>query len=108
MLPAAAVAIFRPTSVEPVKEILSTPGWAARGAPARGPSPVTTLRTPSGTPASKASSASRRAVSGVCSAGFKTTVQPQARAGAIFCTAASSGTFQGTIAATTPIGSRTV
>ena len=46
-LPAAARMIFWPTSVEPVKAILSTPGCAASAAPAS-PKPVTTLTTPCG------------------------------------------------------------
>ena len=68
--------------------------------------PVTRLNTPAGTPASATSSARRSAVSGVCSAGFRITVQPAARAGAIFCTAIISGKFHGTIWAQTPTGSR--
>ena len=50
--PVAAVAMSLPTSVEPVKAILSTPSWAASAAPAVSPYPVTTLTTPSGSPAS--------------------------------------------------------
>ena len=46
------------------------------------------------------------AVSGVCSAGFSTTVQPVASAGASFHDAISSGKFHGTIWPQTPIGSR--
>ena len=41
-----------PTSVEPVNAILSTPGWRASASPMTAPGPVTTLRTPSGRPAS--------------------------------------------------------
>ena len=63
---------------------------------------------PSGKPASSASSPSRRAVSGVCSAGFRTIAQPAASAGATFQIAISSGKFHGTIWAQTPTGSRTV
>ncbi len=56
---AAAVAPMRsPVAVEPVKAILSTPGWSTSAAPV-GPRPVMTLNTPLGTPASTASSASR-------------------------------------------------
>ena len=51
----------RPTSVEPVNAILSTAGWRARASPMTPPGPLTTLRTPSGSPASAASSASRSA-----------------------------------------------
>ena len=44
-VPATARRMALPTSVEPVKATLSTPGWAARAAPV-GPAPVTTLTTP--------------------------------------------------------------
>ena len=63
---------------------------------------------PSGKPASSASSPSRSAVSGVCSAGLSTIEQPVASAGAIFQIAISIGKFQGTIWAQTPTGSRSV
>ncbi len=43
-------------------------------------------------------------MSGVVSAGFSTTVLPQASAGAIFQAAISSGKFQGMIWPTTPSG----
>ena len=102
-LPALAP-ISRPTTVEPVKAILSTPGWSTSAAPVS-PSPVITLSTPSGSPASSASSPSRSAVSGVCSAGLSTTVQPAASAGPIFQAAISRGKFQGMICPATPTGS---
>ena len=54
------------------------------------------------------SSSSRRAESGVSSAGFSTTVFPQASAGPSFQLAMLSGKFQGTIRPTTPSGSRNV
>ena len=55
-LPAVAVRMVRPTSVEPVKAILSTPGCLTSAAPVA-PSPVTMLTTPGGSPASATSSA---------------------------------------------------
>ena len=55
-----------------------------------------------------ASSPTRSAVSGVCSAGFMTTVLPQARAGPHFHASISSGKFQGMIWPTTPTGCRSV
>ena len=55
------------------------------------------LTTPAGNPASWQSSAKASAVRGVNSAGFKTTVFPVARAGAIFHAAMSRGKFQGII-----------
>ena len=103
----ALAPISRPTTVEPVKAILSTPGWSTSAAPVS-PSPVTTLTTPGGMPASSASSPSRSAVSGVCSAGLSTTVHPAASAGATFQAAISSGKFQGMICPHTPTGSRSV
>jgi hypothetical protein len=64
--------------------------------------------TPSGIPASSASSPSLRAESGVSSAGLRTTVLPHARAGPSFHEAMLSGKFHGTIRPTTPSGSRKV
>ena len=108
MLSMQAWPMSLPTSVEPVKLTLLTSGCETRGAPVPGPSPVTTLNTPGGKPASWISSASISAVSGVCSAGLSTRVQPAASAGASFQVAMSRGKFQGTTAATTPTGSRRV
>ncbi len=88
--------ISRPTTVEPVKAIFSTPGLSTSAAPVV-PSPVSTLTTPGGKPASSASSPSRRALSGVCSAGLSTTVHPAASAGPSFQQAISRGKFQGMI-----------
>jgi hypothetical protein len=107
-LPAAPRRIWRPTAGEPVKVTLSTSGWSTSAAPAVLPNPGTTLSTPGGNPAASASSPRRNAVSDVSSAGFSTTVQPQASAGAIFHMPIMSGKFHGTIAPTTPRGSRTV
>ena len=50
----------------------------------------------------------RSAESDVSSAGFITMVQPQASAGTNFHIPIISGKFQGTMAATTPTGSRMV
>ena len=100
--------ISRPVTYSPVKAILSTPGCEARAAPAVGPNPGTTLSTPSGSPASAARRASSRLVMGVCSAGFRTTVLPQARAGAAFQVAMRRGAFHGVMPPTTPTGSRSV
>ena len=97
----------RPVSVEPVKLTLATIGWRTRAPPAS-PPPVTTLRTPGGKPASRASSASLIAVSDVSGDGYSTTVLPAARAGPSFQEVSSIGKFHGTMAATTPSGSRRV
>ena len=92
-----------PTSVEPVKAILSMPGCATIAAPVR-PSPVTMLTTPGGSSACRQTSAKRSAVSGVVCDGFSTTVLPHASAGAIFQASISSGKFQGMICPATPSG----
>src|SRR2546428_789294 len=78
---AAIFMICRPTSVDPVNEILSTSGWRTSAAPAVEPPPVTTLNAPAGNPASSAISAKSRAVSGVSDAGLRTTGHPAALAG---------------------------
>ena len=105
---AAVFMMCWPTSVEPVKVILSTLGCLTSASPAIEPLPGSTLNTPGGTPASSASSAIRIAVSGVSSAGLSTTVLPAASAGAVFQPTMIMGKFHGTIAPTTPSGSRSV
>src|SRR6185503_18430163 len=104
LVSAAIFMTWRPTSVDPVNEILSTSGCRTSAAPAEEPPPDTTLNAPGGRPASSASSPNSRAVSGVSDAGFKITVHPAASAGANFQLAMLSGKIQGTIAPTTPIG----
>ncbi len=59
-------------------------------------------------PASTASAATRMAVNGAFSEGLRITELPAASAGAIFQAAISIGKFHGTMAATTPIGSRVI
>ena len=100
--------ICRPVDVSPVNAILSMPGWSTSICPTLDPGPVITLSTPEGSPASFAMSASASAVSGVCVAGLMMTVLPHASAGATFHAVSSSGKFHGTMAATTPTGSRSV
>ena len=102
---AAPAAIPRPTSVDPVKAILATRGCSTSRRPHSLPGPGTTLSTPSGIPAASAVRSSSSAVSGVSSAGLRTTVLPAASAGATFQEAITSGKFQGTISPTTPSGS---
>ena len=81
----------RPTSVEPVKAMPSMSGCRAIAVPMTGPGPVTTLRTPSGSPASAPSSAVRRRLNDVTWAGFITTALPVARIGPSFHAAIWSG-----------------
>src|SRR5579863_5799231 len=94
---AALLTIILPTAALPVKAILSTPGCATSAAPAISPTPLITLTTPGGSPASSNQFANSRAVSGVCSAGLSTQVQPAAIAGASFHAAINSGKFHGII-----------
>src|SRR5512132_2451235 len=92
-----------PTSVDPVNALLRTRGWLTIAAPVS-PAPVTMLTTPGGRSASSQTFARAIAVSGVVSAGFKTTVLPHEIAGAIFHAAIKSGKFHGMIWPQTPIG----
>src|SRR5712692_5747907 len=102
----AAVAMIPfPTSVEPVKPILRISGCVSSSAPTRPERlVVSTLSTPAGSPASWVIRAMASAVSGVADAGLRTTVQPAARAGAIFRVTMVAGKFHGVTAATGPIG----
>ena len=94
----------RPVVVSPVKAIFEMRFDEASGLPASRPKPLTTLTTPAGS-RSPISSNSARMLSGVCSAGFRTTQLPAAIAGASFQIAISRGKFQGMIWPTTPSGS---
>ena len=93
-----------PTSVDPVNDTFFTIGFDVISPPISEADPVITLSTPFGTPARSASSASASAENGVCDAGFKTTVQPEASAGPALRVIIASGKFHGVMQATTPIG----
>src|SRR4029079_9590338 len=103
---AASLATLTPADVDPVKDTMSIPGWAAIASPAVGPSPLTRLKTPGGTPAASTISANNIALSGAISLGFSTTVQPVASAGATLEATWFSGQFHGVISPQTPTGSR--
>ena len=106
-VPAASRARYFPTSVEPVNVIFRTSGFCRSSVPTGPGSWVgTTLQTPGGSPASPMIAAILSAVSGVCSAGLRTTVHPAAIAGPIFRVTIAAGKFQGVIAPTTPTGWR--
>src|SRR5665213_3337079 len=107
MLRALADAATRaPTAPEPVKLTARTSGASSRAEPTVVPAPRSTLKTPRGIPAVKAVSARSVARYDDDSAGFSTTVLPNARAGAAFHRGIASGKFHGVIIATTPSGSR--
>ncbi len=96
-----------PTSVEPVKPSLRTVGFPVSSPPISGAScaaPVTISKTPSGSPASRPRRAIASAVSGVCSAGLSTIVQPDASAGAALRVGIAAGKFHGVMPAVTPMG----
>jgi hypothetical protein len=96
----------RPTSVDPVNAMRRTSGCATSASPITEPRPVTTLSTPSGTPASAKIRATSSVASGVVAAGLATTVLPLTSAGATFVPSSVSGKLYGVIAAHTPIGRR--
>jgi hypothetical protein len=66
------------------------------------------LTTPAGKPASSITDASSSVEAGETSDGLTTTVLPAASAGHSFQSSSSTGEFQGTMAPTTPSGSRSV
>ena len=97
-----------PTSFEPVNPSLRTGGLDVSSPPIAGASsaaPVTTERTPGGSPASSAERGDGERDRGVCSAGLSTIVQPAASAGADLRVGIAAGKFQGVIPAVTPTGS---
>src|SRR5450830_218325 len=94
-----------PIAVEPVKLSLRTIGLLVISPPISLAEPVTTLKTPAGTPARSASTANASAEKGVASAGFNTIGQPAASAGPALRVIIAAGKFHGVIAAQTPIGS---
>ena len=97
-----------PTSVEPVKPSLRTTGFeviSRADLGASSASPVTMLSTPGGRPASSPSRSTASAVSGVCSAGLSTIVQPAASAGAALRVGIAAGKFHGVMPAVTPTAS---
>jgi len=74
----------------------------------RPPLPVTTFSTCSGNPASRKNSAVLSALSGVCFAGFSTTLLPAAIAGPSLWATRLNGKLNGVIAPMIPSGSRIV
>src|ERR1700679_4246379 len=97
-------ATWRPTSLEPVSEIIETRGSSTMALPTLLPEPVTRLSTPGGRPASFKISTNIKAQSGVSDAGLITTVLPATRAGKIFHEGIAIGKFHGVIRPTTPRG----
>ena len=106
---AACFMRLTPTSVDPVKEILRAMPDSIQGVTTRrAEDEVTTLRTPSGSPASLSASTSMNDVSGVSCAGLSTIVQPAAIAGPILRVPIASGKFHGVMRMHGPTGSREI
>ncbi len=81
---AALVMTFLPVATPPVKDTLAMRGCSVISDPTPAPLPVSTLNTPSGSPASLKISASFSALSGVTSLGLKIIALPAVNAGAAF------------------------
>ena len=93
--------------VEPTKLIAGMSGWS-RIASTASLSPLTTFKTPSGRPASLASSASSSAQDGSFSDGFSMNVLPQAMAIGYIHIGTIAGKLNGVMPAQTPSGCRVV
>ncbi len=91
--------------VEPTKDTAWMSGWSNTASTAT-LSPWTTLKTPSGTPASRRSSASTREAPGSFSEGFSTNVFPHAIAFVSIHSGTIAGKLNGVMPATTPSGWR--
>ncbi len=105
----ARARIDQPTSGEPVNVISAMSSWSTSALPTVEPLPVTTCSHSGGRPQSSISSSARAMpLNGVWLAGFSTTGQPAAMAGASLWATRLSGKLNGLIAPTTPIGTRSV
>src|SRR5919106_7080160 len=91
--------------VEPTKLTALTSGCSSSASTAT-LSPWTTLKTPSGTPASCNSSATQTDAEGSFSDGFSTKVLPHASAGAHIHIGTIAGKLNGVMPPTTPSGCR--
>ena len=92
----------------PVKEMRATKGCEVSTRPHGSPKPETMLTTPGGKPAASISSPNSSIAAEACSDALSTTVLPAAKAGPSLTATKNSCEFHGTIAATTPKGSRLV
>src|ERR687886_2527327 len=91
--------------VEPTNEMPATSGWSSSASTAS-LSPLTTLNTPSGRPASAQSSATSWDADGSRSLGLSTNVLPQAIATGYIHIGTITGKLNGVMPAQTPSGSR--
>ena len=93
--------MWRATGVLPTNDTAATSGCASSASTASA-SPCTTLKTPSGNPASCTSSASSIEADGSFSDGFRTNALPQATALASIHSGTITGKLNGVMPATTP------
>ncbi len=100
-LPASTRLIARATSVEPVNATPATRGSPTSAAPVL-PSPGASCSALSGMPAWCSRRTASKAISGVCSAGFATTVLPAASAAVTWPRKIASGKFHGLMQTNTP------
>ena len=91
--------------VDPTNEMAATSGWSSSASTAT-LSPWTTLKTPSGSPASAHSSATKFDADGSRSLGLRTNVLPQAIATGYIHIGTIAGKLNGVMPATTPSGCR--
>src|SRR3954453_16301433 len=97
--------MYSAIGVEPTKLIASTSGCVSSASTAS-LSPLTTLKTPGGRPASSSSSAMRNPADGSRSEGFSTNVLPQASATGNIHIGTITGKLNGVMPAQTPSGWR--
>ena len=98
---------MRATGAEPTNETASIPGWSRMPSTTSRP-PLTRLTTPGGRSSPSSTSKAICWVSGTCSEGLSTNVLPQAMAKGRNQNGTMAGKLNGTIAAQTPTGWRTV
>src|SRR3984893_12896886 len=98
--------MYSAIAVEPTKLTAATSGWCSNASTAS-LSPLTTLKTPGGRPASVSNSAILRPGDGSRSDGFSTKVLPQASATGNIHIGTIAGKLNGVIPTQTPSGWRT-
>ena len=101
---AAWLMMRRPTSMDPVKAMRSTPGWRTRKSPTSPPGLGRKLTVPGGAPAASRMRTSCAAMTGVGPAGLTMTGLPATSAALVMPVRMASGKFQGAITRATPRG----
>ena len=99
-----ACTMSRPTDLEPVNAMIATSGSRTNAAPTVSPGPARKWSTSFGAPDFHRISHMIRAIAGVCSAGFTTTLLPVTSAATVMPQQMANGKFHGAITAATPRG----